>query len=1055
MPQPPRKQKVGDFPGSSAEEIENEPAWGPGHSHRVGYKNKADRLAGFTEDADHWEDEEERQLAEDAMRRYREMRQEHDRGELLNFQDIMKGQTDFRKHHESRYPPTWHFVVNSTEDFVKQEQDWPANIKQREKQNQQEREKKEENKKNGQQQGDEQKENKQEQCGDKQDQKGEKQNRGGEHSTKHNYAYGPGLHAEHDTDADYERLREKYTHQEIALLRALQHEKENIHDLEQNDGKVISPVQIKDAKHRVLGVDKQDTMTPDNWIPRSANLIRQTGQHPMNAEPNFTALFEAGMITPNELHYVRSHGGVPRLFWETHILDVNDGKLRLTMDDLADRFEPINVAMAMGCDAVRRGEMNKIRKTKGFSWGPGAISNAYWKGARLCEVLAAAGVSREHVDPHKRLYVHFEGADHPSEGKYQTSISLEHVMDPHNDVILAYEMNNTPLPPDHGFPVRVVVPGYVGARCVKWLARVWISNKENGSHYHIWDNRVLPSFITEKDGEFAQTMFRHPDTACYEQNLNSIIARPAQDEKIEVEELLKKKTYRVQGIAYDGGGHQVQRVEVSIDEGKTWLYAIRKFPEKPVRNGNKFWTWCFWHVDIDAMHFARAESIVVRAFNVFKNTQPAEPIWNIMGMMNNCWYRVKIKIDSDLSHVVALHPIDPQGDGGWMKESEINQLNAVKQSSGVPDKQFTRQEIEKHDKKDDCWLVINNNVYDATSVLSWHPGGPATITANAGKLSADVTSSFNSIHDDYAHKKLQECAIGRVTDKAAKYLQEQAKANAAAAAKSNPMKSDTLLQTKRWVPVQLTHRERISADTYKYTFSYRDAGHKTLGLGTCQHIEFGIHMLDKMLVRAYTPTRPIVEDDDDGTFDLVLKTYFPDENQPGGAFGNMLLCLPIGEKVQVSGPTGEIVYRGEGKFEIEGQDVVVRKVNLVLGGSGVTPGYALIERCMREDGGKVEVRVVDANKGQKDILLKEELDEMEKKGGGRLKVTHVLSHPEKDEEWEGETGHVNAEIIKKACFAPGDGVVTFLCGPPTMIQKAALPALVEWGFEEDKNVFGF
>lgn len=110
------------------------------------------------------------------------------------------------------------------------------------------------------------------------------------------------------------------------------------------------------------------------------------------------------------------------------------------MDDLVQRFEPVNIAMAMACDGVRRGEMNIIRKSKGFSWGPGAMSNAYWKGARLADVLKAAGISRDNVQADKRLYVHFEGADSPSEGPYATSVAYDHVIDPMNDVILAYEM---------------------------------------------------------------------------------------------------------------------------------------------------------------------------------------------------------------------------------------------------------------------------------------------------------------------------------------------------------------------------------------------------------------------------------------------------------------------------------------------------------------------------------------------------------------------------------------------------------------------------------------
>lgn len=423
-------------------------------------------------------------------------------------------------------------------------------------------------------------------------------------------------------------------------------------------------------------------------------------------------------------------------------------------------------------------------------------------------------------------------------------------------------------------------------------------------------------------------------------------------------------------------------------------------------------------------------------------------------MMNNCWYRVKMSPDQDLHHVVCRHPVDPKGDRGWMKESTENQLNAAKQSSGVPDKQFTRQEIEKHNKKDDCWLVINNQVYDCTSVLAWHPGGPATILANSGKLSIEVTTSFESVHDDYAYKKLQECAIGRVTEKAAKYLRDQAKADAEQA--TSPSDSRVLLQSKRWVPVKLIKRDQLSQDVFEYVFQYRESkSQKRLGLGTCQHIEFGIHMQDKMLVRQYTPTKPILESDDDGTITLVVKTYYPDDNQPGGAFGNMLLNLEIGEMVQVSGPSGEIEYLGKGQFNIESNKMNFEKVNLILGGSGITPGFQLIDRILREGDDSTKIRVVDANKTEKDILLKEQLDDFQTKHKDQIEITHVLSHPDEDSPWAGEKGHVNEDIIKKACFAPGEGVATFLCGPPTMIQKAALPALLDWGFEEDKNVFGF
>lgn len=854
-----------------------------------------------------------------------------------------------------------------------------------------------------------------------------------------------------DYETEYQRLRSKYTPQEITLLRSLQHEATQTRRFLQNPGDTISPLAPLTNETIDISIDGADAMTPDNWIPRSANLIRRTGQHPLNAEPKLSVIFDAGLVTPNELHYVRNHGSVPRLYWGEHILDICDGNLKLDMDGLASgRWRIVNLQVALACDGNRRGELNMLKKSKGFDWGPGALGCAFWKGVLVADVLASLGVKVDRSSE-KRSWVNFEGADEPSEGKYATSLPLEYVMDPCNDVLLAFEMNNAPLPPDHGFPVRLLVPGYVGGRSVKWLARMWLTDHENDSHYHIWDNRVLPGFVTEKDGDFATAAFHHPSTACMEQNLNSVIVKPAQGEEIDTVELLKKDTYRVEGYAYDGGGHEVQRVELSLDNGKTWLFCLRnvsgaflsrdsglsnQFPDRPIRNGTKFWTWLHWHVDIDVSHFIRAESFTVRCFNVFKNTQPERPNWNLMGMMNNGWYIVKSEARGN-KKLLFRHPYDAEGSEGWMKPSVENQLAAAQQNSDIPDKQFTREEIEKHNTRNDCWLVINGNVYDATSVLEWHPGGTAAILANAGKLDLEVTSSFENVHDEYAHKKLTECAIGKVTDKGKKFIREQAKANAEKAASSE----DVVLNTKRWNPVTLVGKKQVSKDTFTYTFSYGKS--KKLGLGTCQHIQFGIHMLDKMLIRSYTPTRPIRECEEDGTLDLTVKTYFPDENQPGGAFSSFLHELPDGAQVDICGPTGEITYLGNGKFNIEGVDKTFKNVGLVLGGSGITPGYALIKR-MVQDGDDAEIAVVDANKTEGDILLREELSALENSSQCRLTITHVLSHPRDKENWEkkgGLSGHVNAAVIKQHLAAPSDDSVVFLCGPPGMIQKAALPAL--------------
>lgn len=304
-----------------------------------------------------------------------------------------------------------------------------------------------------------------------------------------------------------------------------------------------------------------------------------------------------------------------------------------------------------------------------------------------------------------------------------------------------------------------------------------------------------------------------------------------------------------------------------------------------------------------------------------------------------------------------------------------------------------------------------------------------------------------------------------MTEKARNFIKNNAEQAAKEKAKSQEGSVQLVLQKHRWVPVKLLERKSISEDTRTYTFALPD-DKPVLGVGTCQHVQLGFHFKDKMVIRPYTPTAPLLPApkpktlnngpqvdghqvrenrnpdkviDGNGTFELTVKTYFPSEDQPGGAMSNILDCMPIGEGIEIKGPTGEIIYNGNGQFNIEGNDMLCRRVSLVLGGSGITPGYTLIARILLSDGDKTELRVVDANKTEEDILLRGELDRLERDSNGQLKLAHVLSHP--GEDWKGLKGHVNEDIIKKNLFAPADDSIAFLCGPPGMIQKAALPAL--------------
>ena len=190
------------------------------------------------------------------------------------------------------------------------------------------------------------------------------------------------------------------------------------------------------------------------------------------------------------------------------------------------------------------------------------------------------------------------------------------------------------------------------------------------------------------------------------------------------------------------------------------------------------------------------------------------------------------------------------------------------------------------------------------------------------------------------------------------------------------------MQKHRWVPVKLVDRKSISDDTRAYTFQLPD-GKPNLGLGTCQHVQLGFYMTDRMLIRSYTPTKPLIPDvksgddknkefrDGNGTFELTVKTCFPTDEQPGGAMSNILDCMPIGEEIEIHGPTGEITYNGNGSFTISDKEYTFDHINLVLGGSGITPGYALLVRAMLSSGDKTESALSTRTRAKRTYYSKE------------------------------------------------------------------------------------
>ena len=370
--------------------------------------------------------------------------------------------------------------------------------------------------------------------------------------------------------------------------------------------------------------------SPDQWVQRDSRLIPLTGPHPFNAEPPLSELIKSH-ITPNELHYVRNHGSVPRLSWTDHRLSI-DGLInsprQYTMDELCQDplLDELRVCVTMTCDGNRRKELNYISHGRGFNWGAGATSTAYWTGVTLSSLLIAAGIKTPSmvipandgkVDNIPR-YVCFEGADELSKGRYGTSIPLCWALEDAREYIVAYRMNDQPLPPDHGYPIRLILPGMVGGRQVKWLQRITVSAYESSSPYHYEDNRVLPSHV-DWDMADSRGWWYKPEYVLYDLNINSVICDPQHEQFVSVlhkpgtetdqsERKQQRKddqpqadTYTVKGYAYTGGGRRIIRVELSLNEGKTWQSVDKiRYPDwytdRKERGGRKQWDMQQWLV---------------------------------------------------------------------------------------------------------------------------------------------------------------------------------------------------------------------------------------------------------------------------------------------------------------------------------------------------------------------------------------------------------------------------------------------------------------------------
>ncbi len=834
--------------------------------------------------------------------------------------------------------------------------------------------------------------------------------------------------------------------------------------------------QLMEKDHTADQVDQRDKGTPDDWVPRHPALVRLTGRHPFNCEPPISMLYDQGFITPISLHYVRTHGKTPRLTWEDHRISITGlvkTPMSLSMDELSAKLPVVTLPVTLVCAGNRRKEENMVKQTIGFSWGCAALACNLWTGVRLKDLLEHCGIDRDRAQ-----HVEFIGTSTEAlpngDGTYGTSIDIATAMDAYGDVLIAWEQNGARLSPDHGYPVRVVIPGWIGGRMVKWLEKIQVTDKPSDNHYHFFDNRILPPHV---DAELAKAegWWYKSDYLFNQLNINSAIVRP---ENGEVMTLTGAGMYTIRGYAYSGGGRKVTRVEISLDGGLKWHLCDCSYPEERMSHApsnGKYWCWMFWEYTVDKFEFLNVASgsreIRCRAWDCASNTQPKDITWNLMGMGNNCHFTVKVapKQSSGAFVLQFEHPTVPgPASGGWMTPPES--VSGSRETRSVPTKswsspalagsvkKYKMEEVEKHSAEDSAWIVVENHVYDATGYLKDHPGGATSIMLNAGM---DATEEFLAIHSEKARRMLEDFYIGElITDETKD--EEKPRLNLSKSSASllisdlpgqelrtldniNEASKDGLvaLHPKKWIKFELIEKENISHDTRMFKFKLQSPDHR-LGLPVGYHMFVKAKINDRIVMRAYTP---VSSDKERGSFTLCVKIYFSGVHPKfpeGGKLSQYLDSLSIGDEIECKGPLGHFEYRGRGCYVLNGNEKFAKSIGLICGGTGLTPAYQVLSAVANDPADETEVYLLYANKSEDDILMRNKLDEMAE-AHSNIHVWYTLDAP--PEGWSYSSGFVNEQMLSEHIPKPNTSSIIGMCGPKPMIDFACIPNLNKLGFQ--------
>jgi DMSO/TMAO reductase YedYZ molybdopterin-dependent catalytic subunit len=320
-------------------------------------------------------------------------------------------------------------------------------------------------------------------------------------------------------------------------------------------------------------------------------------------------------VTPTQQFFRRNHFGIPQLDGSTWRLEIGGlvrRPLRLSLDELR-QFRHVSVTAVLEC--AGNGRNLYIPLVAGEQWGLGAVGNARWTGVALSDVLDTAGVLRDAVD------VVFTGADRGPANGSEATIAFERslsVVDArHSGALLAFAMNDEPLPARHGYPVRLLVPGKYAVASVKWLTTIAVSGEPFAGFFQA-EHYV---FEWRRDGDVIRRPVAEPQ-------VRALITAPATGGQ------LPRRAFKVRGVAWSGSA-PVTQVMVSV-AGDDWQAATLVGAPEPA-------SWQRWELPVELARPGEA-TIRARAVDGSGRTQPVRPEWNRLGYGGNFIHEVTVRV---------------------------------------------------------------------------------------------------------------------------------------------------------------------------------------------------------------------------------------------------------------------------------------------------------------------------------------------------------------------------------------------------------------------------